>query len=413
MTNDKPKLRPVDAFPAEYEGRALIALRDPQGYAEDMVLVPREVLAILGYFDGQHTILDIQQEYMKQFGELLYSDLVAQLVEQLDAHHLLDSPAFERFKLEAERQFRSSSVRLAFHAGAAYEEEPEALRRQLRALFDPPEGPGQPDPKLVNGPLMGLVAPHIDLHRGGAGYAHAYKALAEAEPADLYVIFGVAHAGSEHPVILTDKDFQTPLGRVETDRELVAELRAGMPEDLFSDEISHKTEHSIEFQTIFLQHLFGGRHPFKIVPILAGSFHEMLCQEPDCPHTGEVERFVEALSKALRARREAGQRICLIAGVDLSHMGQRFGDLEELTPEFLERVQREDRVFLDHVLNRDPEALFDMIRTEQDWRKVCGFPALYLFLKVLPESRGTLLNYRQWADPPEGCSVSFASLAFR
>ncbi len=409
---EKPKIRPVEAFAAEYEGRSVIALRDPQGYTEGMVFVPREALSLLGLFDGEHTLLDIQEAYMRRYGQLLFSEQIRQLVQQLDGYHLLDSPAFGDYKSAVEQAFHQSKVRRASHAGAAYEEQPEALHRQLDALFTAPQGPGRPEPALRNGPLQGLIAPHIDLVRGGTAYAYAYKALAESEPADLYVVLGVAHAGSEQLFILTEKDFETPLGRVETDRHLVQRLQERCAGDMFADELSHKSEHSIEFQVIFLQHLLADSGPFEILPILVGSFHDLVESGTGPQQHPAISEFTEALRQALQEVRQQ-RRVCLIAGVDLSHVGSRFGDPQELTPEFLNRVERQDRQFLQYVLEQDATALFEMIRDEKDWRKVCGFPALYTFLQLLPESKGELLDYQQWADPLSGCSVSFASMAFR
>jgi len=410
---EKPRIRPVEAFPAEYEGRPVIALRDPQGYTEGMVFVPQEALALLGLFDGEHTVLDIQEAYMRQYGQLLFSEQIHQLIRQLDAYHLLDSPAFTEYRASVEAKFRSSKVRRASHAGVAYEEEPEALRRQLDALFSAPGGPGAPEAALRNGPLKGLVAPHIDLLRGGTAYAHAYKAFAEAEPAELYIVLGVAHAGSQHPFILTRKDFETPLGRVKTDVGFVQRLQARCTQDLLADEIAHKIEHSIEFQLLFLQHLSPEPDRIAIVPILVGSFREWVEGPLPPKQHPAVSEFIEALRETLQEEQQRRRRVCLIAGVDLSHVGHRFGDPQELTPKFLSRVKREDERFLRHVTEQDAASLLRMICEEKDWRKVCGFPALYTFLQVLPKSRAELLDYQQWSDPPSGCSVSFASLAFR
>lgn len=411
MTMDtRPKLRPVEAFPAEIEGRQVIALRDPQGYAEGMVFVPQEALVILGMFDGEHTVLDIQEAFMRQFGEMLYSEQVMQLVRQLDEYHLLDSPAFDEYKRSVEEAFRRSPVRPASHAGAAYEDDPEVLRKQLGDLFQQIK---QEKSSFAyrNGELMGLMAPHIDLMRGGLSYARAYQALEQSEPADLYVILGVAHAGSENLFMLTQKDFETPLGRVQTDREFVQRLQEQMTVDLFADEISHKSEHSIEFQVIFLQYLLAQRHPFQIVPILVGSFHDLLNQGTPPEEVPVVQRFFHALKTTLDETRKQ-KKVCMIAGVDLSHVGRRFGDEMDLTTDFLQNVRQQDKVFLDYVAHGDTSGLFQMIHQEKDWRKVCGFPAIYTFLKMIPGSEGVLLDYQQWADPPSECSVSFASLAF-
>jgi len=46
----------------------------------------------------------------------------------------------------------------------------------------------------------------------GPCYAHAYKALAEGGDADLFVIFGTGHQLAQPPFVMTEKDYQTPLG---------------------------------------------------------------------------------------------------------------------------------------------------------------------------------------------------------
>jgi len=44
--------------------------------------------------------------------------------------------------------------------------------------------------------------------------------------------------------------------------------------DLEDGILSHRNEHSIEFQVIFLQHLFGAESGPKIVPVLCGNIME-------------------------------------------------------------------------------------------------------------------------------------------
>ena len=74
VSDDFPRLRPVDAFPVEVEGRRVVCLRDPEGLAEGMLMVPPELLPILAMFDGQRSILDIQAAFTRQSGTILPSD---------------------------------------------------------------------------------------------------------------------------------------------------------------------------------------------------------------------------------------------------------------------------------------------------------------------------------------------------
>ena len=71
---DYPKLRPIEAFPVESSGRKMICLRDPHNFTNNVVMVPFNFFFIIQLFDGQHTILDIQAEYMRKYGELLFKE---------------------------------------------------------------------------------------------------------------------------------------------------------------------------------------------------------------------------------------------------------------------------------------------------------------------------------------------------
>src|SRR5438094_10420666 len=60
MTDLAPRLRPLEAFPVQHEGREMIALRDPAGYTDAIMLLPRVLLEIVSLFDGEHSIADIK-----------------------------------------------------------------------------------------------------------------------------------------------------------------------------------------------------------------------------------------------------------------------------------------------------------------------------------------------------------------
>ena len=175
-----------------------------------------------------------------------------------------------------------------------------------RRVPDLPHGKTRtPSPKAI-------VAPHIDFHRGGPAYAWAYKSLAESDGADLYIILGTSHCGGENPFILTLKDFETPLGLVETDKEFVKALHQSCQENLFADEYLHRGEHSVEFQAVLLKFIKQRRaelrgepeRPFKIVPILVSSFHPMVQNRTLPERHPPVARFIDALQDL--ASREAG-----------------------------------------------------------------------------------------------------------
>ena len=405
---DYPKLRNVEALPVQTQGRTMICLRDPQGLTENLVFLPPDLFFAVRLFDGRHSLLDIQTAYTRRFGSLLFTEKIQELVRQLDEQYLLESDRFRERKQEQDRSFRALEVRPAMHAGEAYAADPEELTRQLDAFFTAPEGPGEPSPELREDRLTGIIAPHIDLERGGACFAWAYKELIENTSAELFILLGTVHVPTENLFALTRKDFETPLGVAKTERGFVESL-AIPSADLFADEPVHRREHSLEFQVVFLQHLLASRRDARIVPILCGSFHELLSDDHGPSEDLRVVEFVDALRRAISSM---GERVCLIAGADLAHVGPRFGGREPLTPAFLQGVEEQDREMLGYVERLDPEGFLRFIAREEDRRNICGLSPIYTMLRAISATGGKLLRYDKAVDPSAQSAVTFASLAF-
>ncbi|RMF94226.1 MAG: AmmeMemoRadiSam system protein B [Nitrospinota bacterium] len=403
-----PRLRAVDAFPVEHQGQQLICIRDPLHLTDKALFVPLPLFFIISLFDGRHTLLDIQEAYMRMFGELLFTHQIEEIIQQLDEHYFLDNERFQVLRQQVEQAFLEAPVREAAHAGLTYPAERDALERELEGFFSAREGPGA-GPLLPDGArVCGVMAPHIDLRRGGPCSAWAYKALVEAAKADLFLVFGTGHALSRGLFALTRKDFVTPLGVVQTDRAFVEKLAAKYPGDLFQDEFSHKQEHSIEFQLLFLQYLFRQR-PLRIVPILCGSFQEMILKRVSPQTVPEVADFIAAVKETVA---EQGEAVCYVAGVDLAHVGQKFGDQIRLTTGLLESIERKDRAMLRYIQALDAEGFFAFVQEEQDSRRICGLSSIYTMLSVMEAREGRLLRYEQAVERETQSTVTYASLAF-
>jgi len=412
-----PRLRAVEAFPVEHEGRSCIALRDPAGYTDAIVLLHGPLLEIVSLFDGGHTVADIQAAVMRRHGQLVERRQIAEIAEALDQQGFLDSPGFADRRAVIDGAFLASPTRPATHAGGAYAGEPGELRAMLDGFFAPPDGPGPIDGGRTAEPegrgqspapeVRGVIAPHIDFHRGGAAYAWAYRELAERSRADLFVILGTCHAGMEHPFALTRKDYASPLGDVPVDRDFVDALAKRARQDCFGSELAHRVEHSIELQAVFLRHLYADRRDVSIVPVLASFAHEAMHrgQRPD--DDARVPRFLEALAETIAASR---RRVALIAGADLAHVGPRFGDPEPVGAPELARIEREDVAMLESVAAGDPQAFFESVASDGDRRRICGYSPIYALLRSLRGASGSVKRYGQWPDP--NGVVSFASVVF-
>lgn len=409
MSDLVPALRPIEAFPLEHGGERLLALRDPAGYAPAVALLPMALLEIVSLLDGEHSIVDIQAAVMRRRGELVPRERIEALIEGLDSHGFLDTPRFAERRAGVDRAFLESPRRPASHAGGAYPAEAEALRAAIDGFFTTPAGPGPLAPAggVPGPPLAGLVAPHIDFHRGGPAYAWGYRDLAERADADLFVIFGTCHAAMEHPFALTRKDYETPLGPALVDRDLVDVVAARAGQDCFGSELAHRAEHSIEFQAVFLRALLGERRDFTIVPVLASFAHEALAAQRRPEDDPRVGRFLDGVVEAVAA---SGRRAVVIAGADLAHVGPRFGDPEPVSAADLARIGREDRAMLEAVEAGDAGAFFDAVAADGDRRRICGLSPIYALLRTVDARPGVLRRYEQWPDP-QGV-VTFASVVF-
>jgi AmmeMemoRadiSam system protein B len=401
-----PRLRALEAFPVEHEGQRCIALRDPAGFTDQIAILPVPLLDLVSLFDGEHSIHEIRDIIRRRHGEVPTLEQIGAVVDRLDDAGFLESARFQARREALEAAFRQSPMRRAAHAGGAYAAEPGALAAQIDGFFAPPDAPPVPPPAAAAA-LRGLIAPHIDFHRGGSTYAWAYREVLTRSDADLYVVLGTCHAGMADPFAVTLKAFETPLGPVPVDREFYEALQRRAGQDLLASEPAHRAEHSIEFQAVMLQHLLGARRPFAILPVLASYLHEAVWTRGDPEADARIPRFVDALRETIAA---SSRRVCLVAGVDLAHVGPRFGDPEPNTSRSLAAVERADRSMLESVLAGDAPGFFASVASDRDARRICGLSPIYTLLRLLPESPGRLLRYAQWPDP-EG-AVTFCAATF-
>lgn len=404
-----PKLRNIDVFPVEVGRQRMIALRDPSNFTSEVLLLPHSVFFLLRYFDGKHSLLDIQAEYMRRYGEMLFTDVLKKLIEDLDSHLFLESERFQEFQKKIVKEFKNSKIRKAFFAEKGYPANPEKLKVMLEEFFLSLDGPGLPTSRSSSLRVKGVIAPHIDLRSGGTCFAYSYKEIAESSDAELFVILGTAHQATEDFFVYTSKDFETPLGLVKTDSELLNKIQEYEGREIFQDEFIHRSEHSVEFQVLFLQYLFGEKREFKILPLLCGSLHELLTQKIYPLENSAYRKSLEALKNVLRL---TDKKVCLIASADLAHIGLRYGD--NFPPDQLTvmEVEKKDLEMLERVERLDPEGFYSYVQEEGDKRRICGFPCIYALLNLLEAREAKLLKYSRWQDSSLESFVTFASMAF-
>ena len=179
------------------------------------------------------------------------------------------------------------------------------------------------------------------------------------------------HTGLGVPLsIMKSGAWETPLGDVPIDEELCDALMRADPH-LEDDTHAHRSEHAIEVQLPFMQHIGGASVQF--VPITIG--------------TSNFQRL-EELGRAIASVVEKIERTTLIiASSDMNHY-----ESDAIT-----RVK--DRKAIDQVLAMNPQGLYEVVQREKI--SMCGYgPSVSMLTaaKLLGATRAELVKYATSGD---------------
>lgn len=287
-------------------------------------------------------------------------------------------------------------------AGAVYSHDSAELLRFLTYSIEP---------KPYDDRVVGIVSPHIDYYRGIQTYGAVYGAL-HGSLYDKMIVLGTSHYYGKRYLVMTRQHFATPLGVMFNDVDTINYVADKFgAERTFDEELRHHPEHSIELQVPFMQ--VRGFHRGAI-PILVGSFHELLGRDLYPENIAEYDEFMGALCEGIR--RYPG-RLGIVIGVDLAHIGQQFGDTYVVDERVKAALWSRDSQLLSIVSRADKHALFEHISEDCDQRRVCGFSPLYVYLDLMDRLgiavEGEVVDYHQAVDPAGKCCVSIASMIYR
>jgi len=215
---------------------------------------------------------------MKKFSIPLFSVFIALFV-------YIPSGACSDLKL--------SGIRQPVVAGQFYPSDPSKLEQAIRQFIRESVAIPMEDPVAV-------VVPHAGYIYSGQICADAYRQVMNRNY-EVFVILGVNHTTAGfHGVSLADyESFRTPLGDIQIDETVTAELLAQCSDCVRSREV-HLREHSIEVQVPFIQVLFPDA---KIVPVIIHPPDPDLCI-----------RFGKTLADVLK-----NKKALIIISTDLSH----------------------------------------------------------------------------------------------
>ena len=202
------------------------------------------------------------------------------------------------------------TVRPPAVAGQFYPAQPARLKRMISELLD------AVSPESV--PAAGYVVPHAGYIYSGSTAAHSYAALA-LDPPTRILLIGPTHRVYLDGLALSGADgFETPLGVVGTDPDLVAALQQSPCVTVRPD--VHAEEHSLEVQLPFLQVVAPG---VPVVPVAVGA--------------ADPTVVADAIEIALGL-----PGTLLLVSTDLSHY-HPYDDAAALDADTIERIMALDR----------------------------------------------------------------------
>ncbi len=393
-----------------------VLLEDPEGFAAQTAVLSTWAYSLALLFDGRRSAVDAADAFLEKYSHAIQPEQALLLQNELEQAMFLNSSLFEEKLHKRLNDYLEMPSWPAAHAGSAYPADPTEMNAAFEAFFTAPDGPGALSEPLgaPTDSVRAVIVPHIDLRVGGACYAHAYKELLTSSQAELIFILGVAHQSmGDQMFSVSQKDFETPLGAVRTNRDIAKRLHLASQTDELIAEMAHRGEHSVEFQAALIQSLLvqrGGR-AVEIVPILCGSIEQFLARDSNPFHDRDFMRFANALRAELET---CGRKWCVLCSVDLSHVGPEFGHSSMIDARLLKPLERMDRKMLKMIETLDAESFYEEITRTQNSRHV---DAVLSVLTMLSACRwmlksGRLLQYDQMLKAHSHSAVSYAAMAF-
>lgn len=251
-------------------------------------------------------------------------------------------------------------------------------------------GPGEFPIKPKDKFIRGILAPNYDFEKSSAGMAWAYKELAEAGLADVYIILGACEEGINTYLF---GEWDIPLGVMQIDIEFGRELIKRFP-DMRNDSRPFINDTSIERQLPYLMYSKkDDLDRLMFLPILIGDVSE--------------EKLVE-LADVLSI---VDKKICVICSGNFTH----FGKENNYTPfkhGIKENLHMQDRNFIEHVLKMDSTNFNKSSNILKNRKSIFLFMEI---MKCLDKREGSLLNYYTTGEIDDNFenSIGIGALVFR
>ncbi|UCE97465.1 MAG: AmmeMemoRadiSam system protein B [Dehalococcoidia bacterium] len=401
----KPKLRDIKLQPSMVRGQQGFVLSDPLEISQKTLFMPIYMSFLLSLLDGTRDIGTIKTGFELRIGRIIALSDLELLISRLDEALFLENENFFQRYQKAIDNYRSSKVRSSSLAGSSYPKDPNSLRENIQRYLDKVSDASHQEIDKV----VALISPHIDYQRGATIYSKVWsKARKSLEQTELIVILGTDHVDGKGSITLTRQNYETPLGVIATDGDVVNELAGELGDDAFANELNHRGEHSIELALVWLQFILGDK-TCPVVPILCGSFFKFIENGESPLKAKQVITTINFIKRLYLTK-----RILIIAAADLAHMGPVFGDSIPMDIGERAKMASDDEKLMEILCRGDVELFYSLIQKEKDRRHICGVPPIYITLASMPEAEGTSVGYAICPASPDYTSlVSICGILYK
>ncbi|MBD3425992.1 MAG: AmmeMemoRadiSam system protein B [Candidatus Omnitrophica bacterium] len=243
-------------------------------------------------------------------------------------------------------------VRQPAVAGQFYPGNRQALVEQMQKLIS-----GSVNKKDV----VGAMVPHAGYMYSGRVAGEVYSRLTSSET---YVVISPNHTGYGSRFAVSSESWNTPIGEVEVDAELVDLVRKNT--DLVEDDPeAHVYEHSVEVQIPFIQTVAPKA---KILPLTV--------------QRAGIEQLCEVSGALSTSVKDLQRDVTVIASSDMTHYESRRSASEK------------DKLAIQKILDLDPEGLIEMVEARNI--SMCGYVPVAMMLmysKDMDAGESELIRY--------------------
>ena len=272
-------------------------------------------------------------------------------------------------------------------AGRFYPADTKTLAKDIRSYLD--KADIQPSENTV----VVILAPHAGYMFSGPVAGYSYKYVEKQNP-DTVLVIGLCHNGVEDACVFRGSFYETPLGRIPVDSELVDSLISGNS-PIYCDTKPFLSEHSVEVNLPFIQTVFPNS---KVVSILITETNRELCHN--------VGRKI-----AQSINDNPGKKVLIAVSSDMSHYPPH------------EVARKADMDMLKSLATLDPKTIHEDFNRFVDPSVpnfhcvMCGSAAMVTAIEAVQEIKGIkgrILHYMNSGDSPYGDHsrvVGYASFA--